>query len=231
MKRKRTLPDVLLALKNADKEFHEKWNKGRNMLNITHPFRAVFLGPPNTGKSTSVKNILLRADPPFEQITVIHCDPPSEEHTGTAEYNDLGEEGVEIRGDIPSPEEWSSDVKHLVIIDDLEVKGLAKEQKRNLDRLFGYVSTHKNISVCLCSQDAFNVPAIVRRCSNLFVMWKSPDLDSMACVARKSGMTAKEMKHIFDSFTCEKDSLWIDRTSGTPYPLRKNGFIVLKKKL
>jgi hypothetical protein len=226
MKRKRkiALPDVLLPLKNADKAFHETWKLGRNALNFPHPFRGVFLGPPNSGKSTTVKNILLRANPPFEKVTVIHCDPE-----GTAEYDDLGE-SMEIRGDIPQANEWSTDVKHLVIIDDLEVKDLPKEQKRNLDRLFGYVSTHKNISVCLCSQDAFNVPAIVRRCSNLWVLWKGPDLDSMATVARKSGLSAKDMKDIFNTFTSDKDSLWIDRTSKTPYPLRKNAYIQLKKK-
>ena len=223
MKRKR-LPDVLLPLSNPDKDFHERWSKGRNMLDLPHPFRGVLLGPPNCGKSTTVKNILIRAHPAFEAVTVIHCDP---EHT--KEYADLGDACV-IRGDIPGPAEWSADVKQLVIIDDLEVKSLGKEQMRNLDRLFGYVSTHKNISVVLCSQDAFNVPPIVRRCSNLWVLWRGPDLDAMACVARKSGLTAKDLKRIFDSFTSDKDSVWIDRTSGTPYPLRKNAFLVLKKR-
>ena len=41
------------------------------MLNFPHPFRGVLLGPPNTGKSTSVKNILIRADPPFKKVTVV----------------------------------------------------------------------------------------------------------------------------------------------------------------
>jgi len=224
MTNKRKLPDVLLPLSNPDKEFHERWTPGRNMLDLPHPFRGVLLGPPNCGKSTTVKNILIRANPPFEACTVIHCDP---EHT--KEYADLGS-ACELRGDIPSPDEWSADVKQLVIIDDLEVKGLAKEQMRSLDRLFGYVSTHKNISVVLCSQDAFNVPPIVRRCSNIWVLWRGPDLDAMACVARKSGLTAKDLKRIFDSFTSDKDSMWIDRTSGTPWPLRKNAFLVLKKR-
>ena len=222
-KRVAKLPDVLIPLSNPDKEFHESWAKNRNMLDLPHPFRGVCLGPPNCGKSTTVKNILLRASPPFKQVTVIHCDPE-----GTQEYDDLGE--IDIRGDIPSPDEWDGSEKHLVIIDDLEVKSLGKEQSRNLDRLFGYVSTHKNISVILCSQDAFNVPPIVRRCSNLWVLWEGPDIDSMACVARKSGLSSAELRRIFHSFSSDKDSVWIDRTSHTPYPLRKNGFTLLKKK-
>merc|ERR1711966_38454 len=100
-----------------------------------------------------------------------------------------------------------------------------KEQKRNLDRLFGYVSTHKNISCLLCSQDAFNVPPIVRRCSNIFVLWKCPDMDIMANISRKSGMKRDELGKIFkDICTESRDSLMIDLTPKSPYPLRKNLF-------
>ena len=35
------------------------------------------------------------------------------------------------------------DVKSLVILDDLDYKTMNKTQKRNVDRLFGYVLTHK----------------------------------------------------------------------------------------
>jgi len=170
-----------------------------------------------------VKNLILRQEPPFEEIFVIHCDSGY-----TREYDDLGK--VEMLSEIPDPEDWEGIKKTLVVLDDLEFKGMSKHQKRCLDRLFGYVSTHKNISCILCSQDPFNVPAIVRRCSNLWVLWKGNDLDSMANVARKSGMKASDLKYMFDNLLPEhRDSLWIDSTSGTPYPLRKNGFTIIKK--
>ena len=68
------LPDELLPIKNDDKAFHEKWTKGRNMLNMPHPFRGVILGTPNCGKSTTSKNLIIRQDPPFQEVFVIHCD-------------------------------------------------------------------------------------------------------------------------------------------------------------
>jgi hypothetical protein len=55
-------------------------------------------------------------------------------------------------------------------------------------------------------------------------------MDAMSAVARKSGLSAQEMRRIFDTFTIDKDSLWVDMTSKSPYKLRKNGFIILKKK-
>ena len=225
MPKKMKLPKCIIPLPNADKAFHEKWDDKRDMLNIPHPFRMLCLGPPNVGKSTIVKNILIRAKPEFEEVVVVHIDSEY-----TKEYNDLGD-NVEILNEIPAPEDWEGRVKTLVVLDDLEFKGMNKQQKRNLDRLFGFVSTHKHISCILCSQDAFNVPCVVRRCSNIYVLWKCPDLDSMAILARKANMKPAEMKNIFDNLmTNFRDSLWIDMTDKTLYPLRKNGYEIINKK-
>ena len=217
---KNTLPKEIIALPNIDKQFHEKWNQKRDMLNIAHPFRGVFLGPPNCGKGTVVTNILLRAKPEFEEIFVIHCDPEY-----TKEWESIG---ATMLDDIPAPEEWEGKVKTLVILDDLEYKGMNKQTRRNLDRLWGFCSTHKHISCCLLAQDAFNVPPIIRRCSNLWVLWKINDLDSMSACARKTGMKVDEFRYIFDNFIKDThDSLWIDQTHKTPYPLRINGYNLL----
>jgi hypothetical protein len=162
--------------------------------------------------------MLLRADPPFTKIVVCHCDAD-----GTNEYDDVS---AEMLGRIPLPEEWKGDEKTLCIVDDLEVKNLPKDQKIALSRLFGYVSTHKNVSVCLCSQDPYQIPPIARRCANLFVLWKLVDLDSLVMTARKTGYTKKDFHHWFNAL-CHKrhDSIWMDLTSGSPTPLRLNGFI------
>ena len=217
------LPNKIIALPNADKEFHEKWYNNRSLLNFPHPFRSVITGPPNVGKTTIIKNILMRQHPPFEEVFIIHCDG-----NFTQEYDDL--EGCQFLDEIPSPEQWEGEKKSCVILDDLEYKLMSKEQKRSLDRLFGYVSTHKNISVMLTAQDAFNIPCIVRRCSNLFIFWKSTDMDSLAQISRKSGLKSDEMKNIFKHVCNEhRDSLWIDLTYKRPAPLRKNGFQIIER--
>lgn len=221
-KKQPRLPNEIIALPNADKGFHEKWTDTRNKINIPHPFRCVALGPPNSGKGTVVKNILLRADPPFEDVVCVHCDPDY-----TQEWAEID---AQMLSEIPSPAEWQGLVKTLVILDDLNYTRMGKEQLRSLDRLFGFVSTHKNISVILCSQDAFSVPPCVRRCSNLFVLWRSPDLDSMSAVARKTGLSAAQLHSIFNQLMPDiHDSLWVDLTTRSPFPLRKNGFEIISK--
>lgn len=217
------LPNKIIPISNADKQWHEHWYKNRNMLNIPHPARVLLLGPPNMGKTTVIKNLIIRQHPPFEEIFVIHCDADY-----TEEYKDLGEE-VHMLSEIPSPEEWSGACKTLVVVDDLELKNMKQDQRKNLDRLFGYCSTHKNLSVYLTSQDAFNVMPIVRRCSNFFIFWRSIDLESMAQCARKTGMSTNDFNNIFKTFKEPRDSLWIDMTDGSDYKLRKNGFTLLKK--
>ena len=74
-------------------------------------------------------------------MTVIHADPEN-----SKEYEDTD---AKVIGIIPAPEEWESDSKQLVVVDDLDVARLSTRDASALDRLFGYVSTHKNISVIL----------------------------------------------------------------------------------
>ncbi len=212
-KKKVILPAALLPVVNADKEFHESWQENDDLLNFPHPFRGVLLGPPNCGKSTTVKNILMRQDPPFKRLYVIHCDGGQ-----TEEYKDVNATQL---SHIPAPEQWPGKEKTLVVVDDLELKTLPRSQRMCLDRLFGYVSTHKNISVLLCSQDPFNVPAIVRRCSNVWVLWPARDVDSVQNCARKCG---EDLREKFKMCTGNKDSIWIDLTDDTPVRLRKNGY-------
>jgi|TARA_R110000764_G_scaffold17132_2_gene47168 hypothetical protein len=220
---KHRLPNELIAIPCADKAFHERWYKGRNMLNFPHPWRGVFLGPPNCSKTTTIKNIILRAKPEFEEIFCIHCDAEY-----TKEWDDCE---VQMLKDIPAPEEWLGEVKTLVILDDLEYKGMDKTQKANLDRLFGFVSTHKNISVALTSQDPFNVPPIVRRCANLWVLWPMTDIDAMSNTARKTGLKTDNFRSIFKQLMAgQRDGLWLDMTQGSPYPQRKNGYEIISKK-
>jgi hypothetical protein len=219
---KRKLPNKLIIINNPDKKFHEKWYPRRNPLNIPHPFRCLAIGPPNSGKTLVIKNILLRARPKFKQVIVIHCDG------GTSEYKDVG---ATMLSEIPDADDWGHDgIKKLVIVDDLELKNMDKTQKRNLDRLFGYVSTHCNVSVILTSQDGFNVFPAVRRCSNVQIMWRTPDLDSLGCLSRKVGLNSKDLKILFDRHMKSKhDSLWLDQTNNSPYPLRLNGFEMISR--
>lgn len=225
-KRKPRLPNRLLIIPNEDKKFHEKWISGRNPLNVPHPFRICCMGPPHSGKTMVIKNIILRCKPCFERIIVIHGLSDI-----TREYDDIEPELV--TGEIPPMEFFKEvDCKTLVILDDVDFKGLGKNHSHILNRLYGTLSTHNNISVILASQDFFQLPPIVRRCSNFYILWKPNELDHLSRMAAKAGVPARELNQLFQTH-CKNphDSIWIDKTIGTPFPIRFNGFNMIKKKI
>jgi hypothetical protein len=98
---RRNLPRRIIALPNQDKLWHETWEAGRDPLNFPHPFRGILLGPPGSGKSNAVKNLLLRADPPFTRLMVVHVDPAY-----TQEYDDVG---AELLSEIPDPKDFTGE--------------------------------------------------------------------------------------------------------------------------
>jgi hypothetical protein len=221
-KSKPRLPKEIIVIENPDKKWHEKWKKNRDELNIPHPFRAVLLGKPNSGKTLIMKNILARATPEFEEVLIVHCDPDE-----TAEFGDVD---CEVTDTIPSPTDLDPEVKRLVILEDLEYSNMDKTEKASLDRLFGYASTHKNTSVMLTAQDGFSIPAKCRRCCNLWVIWRTDDVDSLKTIGRRVGIEPKDFENMFDEHCPNNtDSLWVDMTDKTPYPLRINGYKLIDK--
>lgn len=221
-KKRARLPKRLLMMPNADKGWHEKNHPGRDLLNFPHPWRCMALGKPNSGKTLVIKNILIRADPPFERVIVIHCNPGY-----TREYDDVG---AEMLDDIPGPKEWGDgEQKTLVICDDLEFKQMSSTQKRNVDRLVGFVSTHMNISVCFTGQDPFNLPPIARRCASLMIVWKSQDISMMRALASRTGISVNDFMDIINNHLPNRhDALWIDLSANSPANLRINGYDVLE---
>src|SRR5438270_9730735 len=78
-RRKKRLPRApkeLVPIKCSDKRGNEKWTPERahDLANFPSPFRAVILGPPNRGKSTLAKHIILHQIPHFKEVYVVHED-------------------------------------------------------------------------------------------------------------------------------------------------------------
>jgi hypothetical protein len=220
------IPQQLIAFKNKDKKWHERWTENRDPLDFPHPYRITLTGPPNSGKSTTVLNILIRATPAFDRIIIVYPGGQA----GTSEYDSLGS-AAEYLVEIPPPEFFpptkeKSCCKTLVIIDDFELKQLPKLQRAALDRLIGHVSTHRHVSVMLCAQEYFNVPTIARRCSNVHIFWKPRDMNNLTMMSQRAG---EDLESLFQFCPDDKDSIWIDQTQGTPYKLRKNGYVMIDK--
>ena len=217
----------LIAFANADKSKQEKWTSGRDLLNIPASFRGIFCGPPSSGKSTIVKNLLIKAKPMYKKVLIVHygCDS---EGGGTDDYKEFeDDDGFSIVGleDLPDPRKINENrEKMMVVLEDIPLSHLNKVQKQMLDRLYGYASSHRHVTVITNSQDVFDVPVGARRCSNLFVIWKSPDLLALSNMASRTGYTPADFRQLFKLCKSKHDSIWIDLTESSPAPLRLNGY-------
>ena len=218
--------DELIIFPSTDKAFHEKHYEGRNACNFPHPYRCVCVGGVNRGKSTLIKNLIHFACPPFERAYLLYPGQAgSDLKQRTAEWDDV--QGLELLDSVPPPEFFPKSTdprskKAIVIIDDIDLKALSSTERSNLDRLYGHVSTHRNVSVVASSQDFFSVPPVLRRMCSHWIIWNCRDKHSLALISRKTGTDLEELFKTVASGAY--DSVCIDLTPGTPMPLRLNIF-------
>ncbi len=225
LKKETNYPDELIHIPNPEKTFHESWFDKRNKLNFPHPYRMLLLGGVNMGKTNIIKNIVIRANPKFKEIFLYHCGGGY-----VKEYDDIDFTSID---EIPEPhsELFDPKIKKLLIIEDKEYKYMNKEELKRLDRAFGYVSTHRNLSVIATGQDFFNLPIPIRRMSNVFVLWKTKDTDSLKTIGRRVGLKKEEIQDLMINYLKEpRDSLWLDNTFNSPYKVRINGFKIINLK-
>lgn len=209
--------EKLVIFKNADKEgWYESWTDKKSKFDFPFPCRIVVSANPGSGKTNLIKNILIRAKPYYKKIFVWHYDPESKE------YEDMD---VEMLKSIPNPTDpqFNSKRKTCLIIDDQEFKYLNQMELRHLDRLFGYTSTHKGLTIICATQDFFNLPPVIRRMSDVFCIWKgSSDVESLLQIGRKMGINKKDFVKIMEHCKSKFDFICFDNTVGSRSPVRKN---------
>lgn len=220
------LKPILCDIKNADKGFTEKWTNNRvkksSVANFPHPSRICLVGPPSVGKTFMIKHLLLHQRPLFEEAYVIHADSNE-----THEYDDL--EVTMMMDEFPPISFWDGKCKTLCIIDDVEFSNLSKDQTARLNKLLRYGSSHKNVSVYISNQNFFELPSLVRKMSNVFILWKPRSTMELKLIANRVGMKPDDLEYIFENICNEyRDSLCIDLHINTPSLLRKNIFQPIK---
>jgi hypothetical protein len=213
------LKQTLVDIKNTDKAgWTESWTetKKKNWASFPHPTRMALIGPPSAGKSFMMKHLIMHQRPMFRELYIIHGDG---DHT--TEFDDV--DPSMIMTEFPPIAFWDGKVKTLVIIDDVEFSSLSKEQFARMNKLFRYGSSHKNITVYVSHQSFFDLPILVRKLCNVFILWKPRSVMELKTMSNRVGFSAKALDHIFENVCSDyRDSLCIDHHYKSPAVLRKN---------
>jgi Cdc6-like AAA superfamily ATPase len=219
-----------------DKDGNERWDSGRDPMNFPAPFRACIIGKPGSGKSSICKNILLAANPPYDQVYIAYPNACRDRET---EW-DCVEPNV-MFNDVPSADELYEHVydhsqngahqKKILIIDDVDInKGSSRERQERLNQLLKNESSHGNLSLCFNTHSFFDTPNLVRKMCNVFIVFPTTSRRELREIGERIG--AANLSKLFElCCTSDRDSLCFDLTIDSPYKLRKNMTKILDPEL
>ena len=215
MPKKDKLPKEIIVFGNKDKLKNESWAEYRmnNPANFPHPFQMLLLAPQNSGKTNTIKNVIIQQKPDFDRVLLWLNE-------GTNEYDDLLKSGAELFTEPPQLEDLDRTQKQVLIIDDINFN---KFDPNFVTTLIRHWSTHYSLSIIVSIHDLKNIQACNRRLFNVYLIYKSPDMISTAQLAQKVGLHSKDLKYIMYKSGLIKNRfthVTIDNTSDTPFPLR-----------
>ena len=79
------------------------------------------------------------------------------------------------------------------------------------------------MSVALCHQSWFDLPGVIKKCSNLFILWRPRANSEYALLDNRCGLPKGTLRMLFDEVAPgERDSITVDHTAGSPAPIRLN---------
>ncbi|HDK27862.1 MAG TPA: hypothetical protein ENG48_12350 [Candidatus Atribacteria bacterium] len=221
----------IILFENKDKVANESWlDYPRHVFDIPAPFTACIVGGKNMGKSTLIKNILSFTSigrRPYEEAFLCHPDPESQE------YDDVYFKRRFTH--IPPLDIFDRKKKSILLIDDINVSKMNKTDAGHLNRLWGYVCSHRHVTCLLSTQCIKNVDdPTIRRMSDIFITGHLKDPMEIKTLANNLGRSASKITRLMDKHLKDNkhNCLIFDDLDNCPYPIRgiKNKKIIIIEK-
>ena len=208
----------LLTIHCADKKSHHE-DKVNPKFQPFHPSKLCLAASSGSGKGSLAKNIICRAQPPFERIYIVHYDVDEDGKCGSEEWDDMEPEKYFNMNTFPeNPTFFDRDVKNCVIFDEINCIGLSRSQRAILDRFFSYTCSHQSVTALFLQQNFTSIPVSIRRACQYITLWKGVD---KTAERHLTATTGHDMKELFKLCKKRYDSITLDFI-GEHAPLRLN---------
>ena len=229
------MPKKIQVIENPEKKCHQKWSDIHNrcLLDFPQPFRWAVLGAVSCGKTSLVLNYLIQCQQ-FDNIFIMHPQTynPNVEMADEAINKNILVPNVDIPeykgvehfslAYIPSMRYFDGLAKikshNLLIIDDIDLVSYLKKRREvreeRINKLFSYVSSHKNLSIIVSSQDASSqLPAFVLKMCNVITIYKQRDEFVVQTLSRKMSVSYKKLKALLDLCKDKHDNITFEEWS------------------
>ena len=236
------MPKKIVPISNPEKTKHEVWTKDRDLIDFPRPMRWCILGSVSCGKTSLILNYLINSHS-FDNIFLLH--PQTYDPNVDAEDEAKNKDIIVKSKDVDIPEykgvkfiglrylpsmTYFDEVKNkynLFIIDDIDLCSYLKKHREirseRLNKIFSYVSSHKNVSIIVTSQDASSqLPAMCLKMCNVNTIYKQKDEYVVQTLARKLSVSYKRLKKLLDLCKSNHDSITFDEIANSPAELRLN---------
>lgn len=199
-KAKKNIYDEIVVIPNKDKLNHERWSEDRTTLNLPSPARVVIIASVNSGKTLLIQTLLDKQDPKFSRIFLMHVgtlhhsidDPCKVDEYSLVDYIPIREiPDVSIFND----ELYQNGVvkKQVLIVDDVNIKSLKKDDMQKFLRLITHVSTHCNLTIYIAVQNGFDqLPTVIPGLCSQCIIYKTNNQRYMSTIANRFGFGSKD---------------------------------------
>ena len=201
-------------IKNPDKADHIVPDLKQNGLVFKSPSRIAYVGGTGSGK-TNCLLACLGHGAQWKAWKHIFLLSPNVESTIKGEYG--------ILDDVIPLTEWPAinyfdkyPGRKVLIADDnalvgLPTRGGTDSQRNRADRICGHVSTHKNLTICICQQTMVGIPPNIRRLMSHFVLFPNRiSHESIPLIARSCMLERKHLEQLFAWCTGDYDFILIE---------------------
>ena len=161
------------------------------------PFRLVCIATPGKGKTNLALYVAGLNAGPSGCATAVVWSPLGD--SPNSEWRVL--DATEYVSECPLETDplWGEPTERsLLVIDDIQTNALVGEQKRRLEKVLTWTSTHRNVDVILCIQGINQASPAVRRAANAWALWPTRDSTAINRLATSVSIDKRKLTELFE---------------------------------